>query len=229
MMNDIKNRVESIKGKTIALVYIFEGDNSEGFNHFYIWKSKVISKWLEAVESLSCMPLILDVRTFVDKAINRTLPHIDFVLNLNSGTYSVSSLALIPSVCSSIGIPCIPCDATTIVTGEEKNLSNYVAMGIGLNVPEYLPDNAANGIFRPINLGNSMGVCLGTVPQGQKGIYQRFIPGYDITTPLVYNPETSKMDVMPTVVFYPKNNDSQWFYDEEHKHSQSVYIFKTVQ
>lgn len=224
----LRNCITSIMGKTIAIVYIFEGDEQTGLNHFYIWKSKIITQWMEAVESLKCMPLILDVRTFVDKAINNTLPHIDYVINLNSGTYSLSAMALVPSVCSSINVPCIPCNATTIVTGEEKNLSNYIAMAIGLNVPEYLPKEDPTGIFRPINFGNSMGVVLGSVPQDQKGVYQRFISGYDITTPVAYNAETGQMDMMPTVAFYPKNNHSHWYYDEKLKHSQSGYTFKTV-
>lgn len=228
MGNIIRDCLSHIMGKTIAIVYIFEGDDASGFSHFFIWKSKVISKWMEAVQDLKCIPLILDVRTFIDKAINKTLPHIDYVINLNSGTYSLSSMALVPSMCSSIGVPCIPCNATTIVTGEEKNLSNYIAMGIGLNVPEYLPQNDPNGIFRPINLGNSLGVVLGSVPQEEKGIYQRFVSGYDITTPMVYNVEKGQMDFMPTVVFYPQNNHSKWYYDEKKKHSQSGYTFKTV-
>ena len=220
--------LNNIMGKTIAIVYVFEGDNSSGFNHFYVWKSKVIAKWMEAVQDLKCMPLILDVRTFADKAINHTLPHIDYVINLNSGIYSLSSMALVPSLCSSIGVPCIPCDAITIVTGEEKNISNYIAMGIGLKVPEYLPEYNSDGIFRPINLGNSMGVILGHVPEGQKGIYQQFISGYDITTPIVYNPCTKQMNVMPTVVFYPEKEDPHWYYSEQLKHAQSGYVFKTV-
>lgn len=228
MINDIKSKINSVMGKTIAIVYIFEGDNSSGFQHFYIWKSKIIAKWMEAVQELKGMPLIMDVRTFVDKAMSNTLPHIDYVINLNSGTYSLSTMALVPSVCSAINVPCIPCNATTIVSGEEKNLSNYIAMGIGLNVPEYIPDDNPDGIFRPINLGNSMGVVKGSVPQGQNGIYQKFIPGYDITTPLVYNAVSRQIDIMPTVVFYPTTEQKSWFYDENAKHQQSGYTFKKI-
>lgn len=79
-IEEFKERFSKIKGKTIAIVYIFEGDDDSGFNHFYIWKSNIISKWMNAVQELSCMPLIIDVRTFIDKAINKTLPHIDYVI-----------------------------------------------------------------------------------------------------------------------------------------------------
>ena len=220
--------LNSIMGKTVAIVYIFEGDDSPGLDHFYSWKSNIIAGWMEAVQKLNGLPLILDVRTFVDKAINNTLPHVDYVLNLNSGTYLLSSMALVPSVCSAMNLPCIPCDATSIVTGEEKNISNHIAMGIGLNVPSYLPKSNPNGIFRPMSMGNSKGVIIGRAPEGQAGVYQEFIPGYDITTPVVYNPLLKRMDVLPSVVFYPKEDNPQWYYDENSKSAQSGYDFKLV-
>lgn len=219
---NLEKKLLTLKGKTIAIVYIFEGDNSSGFEHFFIWKSNIISLWLKAVQDLSCFPLIIDVRTFVEKSISKTLPHIDFVLNLNSGTSNLSTMALVPSVCSSMNIPCIPCDATAIVTGEHKLLSNCIAQSIGLKVPKSLNENDSNGIFRPINLGNSMGVkrCF---DEQTVGIYQEFIEGYDITTPVVYNPAKKAMDLLPTVIYLPINNDSQWYNGENVKKTRNGY------
>ena len=54
----------------------------------------VISLWMNAVQSLHCMPLILDVRTFVEKALNRTLPKIDYVINLNCGSCELSPMSM---------------------------------------------------------------------------------------------------------------------------------------
>lgn len=230
-MIDIKEFKENfccIKGKTIAIVYIFEGDNSSGFDHFFVWKGKVLTKWINAVEEIHCSPLILDVRTFVEKAINKTLPHIDYVLNMNSGTYDLSSMALVPSTCSSIGIPCIPCNAVSIVAGENKVLSNGIAKSVGLNVPKTFDKNDKNGIFRPINLGNSMGVTRGFNSKYSYGLYQEFIHGYDITTPIVYNPLIGKMELMPTVMFLPDNKDLEWFYGEKEKVLRSGFKFKIV-
>ena len=136
---------------------------------------------MNAVQDLHCLPLIIDVRTFVDKAINNTLPHIDYVLNMNSGTYALSSMALVPATCSVIGVPCIPCDAVSIVTGENKLFSNLIANSIGLNIPKNLNSDEENGIFRPINLGNSMGVKRGLNKNSSAGIYQEFIKGYDLS------------------------------------------------
>lgn len=141
---EISREIQKIKGKTVAVVYTFEGDTSGGLDHFFIWRSSIISNWLNAIEELHCLPLIIDVRTFLDKAVNKTLPHIDYVLNLNTGTTDLSVMALIPAVCSSLEIPCIPCNAVTIVTGENKQLSNLIANSIGLQVPQTLNKSDPN-------------------------------------------------------------------------------------
>lgn len=227
-ISQFEENFKKIKGKTIAIVYIFEGDTSSGFSHFYIWKSNIIAKWMNAVQELSCMPLIIDVRTFIDKAISKTLPHLDYVLNLNSGTYNLSTMALVPAMCSAINVPCIPCNAVSIVTGENKSLSNHIASSLGINVPKTLDENDSTGIFRPISLGNSLGVQRGCLSGKKDGIYQEFITGYEITTPLVYNAISHKMEVLPTVVFAPENDDPEWYYGEKDKKNQVGYIFKTM-
>ena len=216
------------KGKTIAIVYIFEGDNSSGLSHFFIWKSDILTKWMNAVQDLHCLPLIIDVRTFVDKAINNTLPHIDYVLNMNSGTYALSSMALVPATCSVIGVPCIPCDAVSIVTGENKLFSNLIANSIGLNIPKNLNSDEENGIFRPINLGNSMGVKRGLNKNSSAGIYQEFIKGYDITTPIAKKKKKKKMELLPTVMYIPKHKDLNWFNGEREKITRNEHTFKIV-
>ncbi len=225
---NIEKELRSLKGKTIAIVYIFEGDDASGFEHFFIWKSNIISLWLKAVQEMQCLPLIMDVRTFVEKSINNTLPHIDYVLNLNSGTYNLSTMALIPAICSSMNAPCIPCDATTIVTGEHKGLSNLIANAVGLNVPKELDPNKPNGIFRPINLGNSLGIRR-NYSNEYEGIYQEFIEGYDITTPIVYNAITEKMDILPTVIYIPESNNNNWYNGEDAKKTRSGYTFNIVE
>lgn len=228
-LEELKKAFYQLKGKTIALVYTFQGDTSDGFEHFFIWKSKILSKWMLAVEDLHCLPLILDVRTFIDKAINHTLPHVDFVLNMNTGTLDLSVMALVPSTCSALSIPCIPCNAVSIVTGENKLLSNLIAESLGIHVPKTIKaqkDN--NGIFRPINLGNSLGVKRGIQPNTCNGIYQEFISGYEITTPAVYNSITGKMDLLPTVMYLPDNKDLDWYNGEEAKKKRSGYSFRIV-
>ena len=116
MSNVTKNIFESITGKTIAIVYIFEGEMSPGFEHYHIWRGDVISEWLKATQDLRGLPFILDVRTFVEKAMNNTLPKIDYVINLNCGSCELSPMGIVPSVCVFLKIPCIPCDTAAIVS-----------------------------------------------------------------------------------------------------------------
>lgn len=219
----------SLQGKTIGIVYTYEGEEAPGFSHYHFWRSDIISNWLLAVQKLHCRPFILDVRTFVEKAIAQTLPHLDFVLNLNCGGCELSPMALVPSLCSFFHIPCIPCDANTILDGENKRISNLIARATGLQVPEDLAYDKPNGIFRPLNLGSSIGVERGPILDSKKeGLYQEFIPGYDITTPIVYNPITDKMDFMPTVLYLSKDENTDWYLGEEYKESRSGFTRKTI-
>lgn len=226
-MNLHKNHIpiiESIKGKTIAIVYIFEGEDAPGFGHYHIWKSDVISKWINAIQELHCMPFILDVRTFIEKAINRTLPCIDFVVNLNCGSTELSSMGLVPSMCGFLKIPCIPCDTMSIITGENKNISNLIAKASGLNVPKELSADGQKGIYRPLNYGSSFGVKrIDSVNKEKSGIYQEFIFGYDITTPFLYNPITNMMEPLPTIIYLPNDNNREWFFDEKAKETKYGY------
>lgn len=217
-LNQVTSQLNKLRGKTIAVVYIFENEDAAGFQHYWVWKSNIISGWLNAIQEIGCLPFILDVRTFVQKAMNRDLPHIDYVINLNCGNYELSTLSLVPAVCSFLSVPCIPCDAASIVTSENKTISNIIARNYKLNVPRELDWNTSKGIYRPTNLGSSIGVTIGNDKKDkQKGIYQEFIPGYDITMPIVYNPCLDDIDLLPPIVYVPASLDPHWFYDEQEK------------
>ena len=97
--NELKN-YEKLKGKNVAVVYIFEGETAPGFDHYHVWEGDIIASWLKAIKSLHCLPYILDVRTFVEKGLSGTLPHIDYVINLNCGSKELSPMGLVPSTCA---------------------------------------------------------------------------------------------------------------------------------
>lgn len=213
-MNILKN----LRGKTIAIVYIFEKEDASGFDHFLIWKDKILTGWLNAVYELECLPYIIDVRTFMQKASNYSLPHIDYVINLNSGCNELSTMGLVPSICSFLNIPCIPCDSTAILATENKKISNYVAIGNSLQTPKFLDLDNNYGIYRPINLGNSIGIEKKHFTEFNKeGIYQEFIPGYDITIPVAYNYLTQKLDILPPTLYFPQTHNPNWIFDEKTK------------
>jgi hypothetical protein len=217
--------IKSLKGKTIAIVYIFEEEDAPGFKHYWVWKGNIISAWLNAVQELECLPFILDVRTFVQKASNRTLPHIDFVLNLNCGCYELSSLSLIPSICSFLAIPCVPCNAVSITASENKRISNLIACAMDLSIPKQLDASFNEGIYRPLNLGSSIGVKKGCFRDFKdNGIYQEFIPGYDVTIPIAYNPYIKDIDLLPPILYLPKSYDPNWIYNEKEKTNNNGFI-----
>ena len=134
---EFQNSLDRIKGLTVAIVYIFEGEQAAGFAHYHIWKGDIISKWLNAIANVGCRPFILDVRTFVEKAFSNTLPHIDFVINLNCGSTDLDPMAIVPSTCAFLGIPCIPCGSFSILAGENKYHSNLLAKECGLLVSRH--------------------------------------------------------------------------------------------
>lgn len=215
---EYSNQLKLLQGKTVAIIYIFENEEAKGFDHYWVWKSDIISHWLNAVQELGCLPFILDVRTFVQKATYRDLPRIDYVLNLNCGSRNLSSMALVPSVCSFMGIPCIPCDAASIVMSENKNIANILARFHNITVPDDLNYSDKNGIFRPLNLGSSIGIHRGPpLDCSRAGVYQEFIPGLDVAIPIAFNPLKRDLDLLPSIVYFPKNKDSNWIYDETEK------------
>lgn len=216
--------LDQIAGKTVAVIYIFEGENAAGFKHYDIWRSSLISCWLNAIQELHCIPYILDVRTFLFKVANNTLPHIDFVINMNAGCEELSTLGLIPSVCGFQNLECIPCNTSAIITGENKNVANMIAQCCNFKLPKE-KKITDNGIFRPLNFGSSKGVYLTKDLSGTcaKGIVQEFIQGYDVTTPLMYNPLTEETNPLPTVFYRPEVNDINWYLGDNAKKTSSGF------
>lgn len=219
--------IEELKGKTIVLVYSYRGEQEKGAQQYDAWKGDVISDWITAIEEIGCLPLIMDMRTFVFKAMTNSLPHTDFVVNLCNGTISLSTLGLVPSTCSFLDIPCIPCDSSIALIGENKLYSNLIASIKGLNVPKELDIQDKSGIFRPIGFGSSKGVVRGPnknhIELYHSYTYQEFINGYDITTPIMYNPILQDLEVLPAVIYFPTSEDCNWFLGEKEKDQHKGY------
>lgn len=220
---------ETVRGSTIALVYIFEGEEAPGFAHYDIWKSDVISEWMKAVQELGCMPFIVDVRTFISKAMNGTMPKVDYVVNLNAGAAEVSALGLVPIIASFLGIPCIPCDTLANLAAEHKKMANMVAKSINLTMAPDLDKGIKGGVYRPLNFGSSKGMQRHWPDDpNADGIYQEFIPGYDITTPIMYNPILGKLELLPTVMYCPPDLDPYWTFNAEVKAKRGGYTKKCL-
>lgn len=230
-MKSIENEsvFDAVRGSTIALVYIFEGEQAPGFGHYDIWKSDVISEWMKAVQELNCMPFIIDVRTFISKAMDNTLPKLDYIINLNAGAAEVTALGLVPTIASFLGIPCIPCDTLANLAAEHKKTANLIAKAIDLTMAATLDPSVNNGIYRPLNFGSSKGVKRGCPDTPNfDGIYQEFITGYDITTPIMYNPLSNKMELLPSIMYYSEDKDPNWIFGEDVKAKRSGYLKKSL-
>ena len=135
-INEYHSMISNIKGKVIALVYNFRNEPAPGYKIYESWKSDVISSWMIAIDELGAIPFVLDSRTFVSKIINTTMPHVDYVVNLCNGLEDISVLGVVPSICAFASLPCIPNNAKTIMLGEDKRISNYLASFSGINIPK---------------------------------------------------------------------------------------------
>ncbi|MFY0632135.1 MAG: hypothetical protein JXR05_17375 [Flavobacteriaceae bacterium] len=214
--------LNQIKSKSIAVVYAFQKEPAKGSKHYDFWSMDVLGDWVKAIEEVSCIPYILDVRTFGYKALNNTLPPIDFVLNLNAGTFDLSTLGLVPSICGFLSIPCIPCETIQAVAGEHKELSTLVADAMKINTPKKINSDDPSGIFRPLNLGSSIGVSRGFNVK-KEGIYQEFIKGFDMTTPILYNPISKRLEVLPSISYVSADDSIEWFLGEKEKELHKGY------
>lgn len=219
----IHEKILNIKGNVIALVYAFENETATGFDHYTFWKSDVISAWLLAIEELGCVPYILDVRTFMMKASMGTLPHIDYCVNLNAGNTKIDNLCLVPSICSFLGIPCIPCNAITCAAGEDKYYANMIAETGALKIPRIHPANVEGGIIRDRSFGSSIGIRLtsDTTSCSKSEICQEFVVGTDMTIPVLYNPISKALEVLPPVLYKSNCDDKTWFLNETNKLNHS--------
>lgn len=216
--NEYHKMLDSIKGKVIAIVYNFGKEKAPGYSIYESWKSDVISSWMVAVDELGAIPLVLDARTFISKIVNNTMPQVDYVVNLCNGLKDISVLGAVPAICAFAALPCIPNSAKTIMIGEDKRISNYLALSSGINIPRETQIECVNGIIRPISLGSSIGVMK--TPSSRPVfdyICQEFIEGYDITIPIMYNPLCDDLEVLPGVLYLPHDMNPDWFLGEEEK------------
>ena len=203
-------------GKIIAIVYTFTGDFSKS-KYYDAWKADVLSDWIRGVYDIKCTPLVMDFETFAFKAFNNTLPKINYVINLNNGSVDLSSLGLLPSICSYLNIPCIPNNSEILTIGENKFVSNCLAQNAGLSIPKYIDNDSDTGIIRPIGYGSSKGIHRGNVKNNIRDLCQEFIPGFDMTISFMYNPIKERLCFVSSLMYLPNSLDINWYLGEKEK------------
>ena len=208
---DYLNQIQAIKGKTIGIIYVYEKLDSQAKRHYDAWEGDVLSNWIHAVYELHGLPLVMDVNTFTEKMTHHSLPPLDYVVNLCNGFFDLPSLGLVPSLCAYYSIPCIPCSSDLLLIGENKPLSNLIASTCGFRLPQQLSEESEKSITRPFYLGSSKGVYRGK--KGARNIntfIQEFVPGFDTTVPVMFNPLDEELVVLPAVGYLPTNLDPNW-------------------
>ena len=221
---DYLNQIQAIKGKTIGIIYVYEKLDSQAKRHYDAWEGDVLSNWIHAVYELHGLPLVMDVNTFTEKMTHHSLPPLDYVVNLCNGFFDLPSLGLVPSLCAYYSIPCIPCSSDLLLIGENKPLSNLIASTCGFRLPQQLSEESEKSITRPFYLGSSKGVYRGK--KGARNIntfIQEFVPGFDTTVPVMFNPLDEELVVLPAVGYLPTNLDPNWFLGERQKETHSEY------
>lgn len=220
-------KLKKLTGCIIAVVYTFP-ENSTKYKYYDAWKADVLSDWIRGVYDINCIPLVMDFETFAFKAFNNTLPKIDYVINLNNGSVNLSSLGLLPSICSYLNIPCIPNNSETLILGENKFISNILAQNAGMQIPKYIYNDSEFGIIRPIGYGSSKGVHRGTTKNSDLELCQEFIPGFDMTISFMYNPIKEHLCFISSLMYLPNNMDVNWYLGEIEKENRNSYSKKFV-
>ena len=217
-----KTSLNILKNKVIAIVYTFQNENWKE-KYYDPWKGDVIADWTRAIYEIKCVPYVIDFESFAQKAFNNSLPKIDYVINLNNGSKNLSSLGLVPSICSYLNIPCIPTKTETLLMGENKFVSNCLAEACGIKIPKYLPDDDPDGIIRPNSSGSSKGIHLGNDKNNQNDLHQEFIKGFDMTISFMYNPLKSRLSIVSPIMYVPNNNDINWHLGDKQKERRNEY------
>lgn len=130
----------------------------------------------------------------------------------------MDNLGLIPSVCSFLNIPCIPCSSGVCSVGEDKFFANTIAKNSLIKVPKSYPDNIEGGIIRHRNYGSSIGIpkTASETTCKENEISQEFIVGTDITIPILFNPLNLKLELLPAIA-YMHHKGEDWYLGEKEK------------
>ena len=59
-------------------------------------------------------------------------------------------------------------------------------------------------------------------------IIQEFVPGFDVTIPLLYCPTSEDLVVLPAVAYYPQNGDPWWYLGATQKKTHKEYLKRIV-
>lgn len=236
-----RERIASFQDRSAAVVYGFSPSGKFTQVWYDQWRSAVISSYGAALEELGLHPYFVDAASFARQALDGSLPKVACAFNLNAGITPIHHWSMVPSVASWCGITPFPSDADVLIVGERKDTATLIAQDCGLAVPRSFskddlpaqkPDEVV--VLKPRDLGGSVGIRRHTISElaedpslQDTDIIQQFVPGFDLTIPVVWQPTQGRHRCVAGVMYVPDNNSPKWFHSAATKQSGQGYT-KTV-
>lgn len=234
-----------LRNRSAAVVYSFQPESRPEKVWYDQWQSSVISSYGLSLEALGVHPYYMDVTTFCRQALAGNLPDLICSFNLNAGIAPITHWALVPAVSVWCEVEPMPARAEVLIVGERKDTAALIAASAGLETPQCfqldqladLPDGFEL-VVKPRDLGGSEGVSKVTPntvfscepTKLSPMIIQEFIPGYDLTVPVVYKPTLGRHRSPVGVLYLPKGKTgTTWIHDKASKTRGTGYRKVIVQ
>lgn len=237
------DRIIALRGASAAVVYGFSAASSPAKVWYDQWRSEVISSYGLALEALGVHPLFLDVTSFCRQALAKELPPLIGAFNLNAGITPIHHWCMVPSVAAWCGVTPYPVHADVLIANERKDLAALVAASVGLISPLQYDRPSLRAlapgtplILKPRDLGGSVGVRRVSPSEADRklraeptAIVQDFVPGLDITVPVVFHPTTGRHRAPAGILYLPDGAEGiHWMHDRGSKTRTQGYRKQVV-
>ncbi|NBC34409.1 MAG: hypothetical protein GVY13_17160 [Alphaproteobacteria bacterium] len=221
--------LDSLHGKTVAVVYSFSNRVEPKLTWYDRWRSDVVFFFGAGIEKLGASPRYIDVDLYLKEMAHSPETMGDYILNLHSGLLQIASWPIIASGASWARIPVAPCASDVHIVGERKDLANALAATTKLRLPKPWKSDGGGAIYvrKPRDLGMSRGLQLlrgkelHDVTFG-KDIVQEFIEGFDATVAIVLQPNLQYSVIGAQLLIPEETERASWTFSEEEKLSEST-------
>jgi len=230
-MHELGTFLKDLHSETWAIVYAYNSPKNSLNLWYDRWRYDVINDYVEATSKLGVEPYIIEIDNYL-RMTRSEMKQFDFIINLNSGATPVSNIGTVQSIAEWHQIPSFPNTADAVMVGERKDVClpffrnwfrtpQEIKSGIGSTADFKL-------IMKPKTMGNSRGIRIieigDTIPSEYSPsahLLEEFIPGFEVSVPVVFDPIAGKYLPMPPVVYFPETEDpTNWFLSESAKLSQ---------
>jgi len=237
------DRIVSLQGHSAAVVYGFAPAGTFTQIWYDQWRSAVISSYGIALEELDLHPYFVDANSFAHQALDGSLPEVVCAFNLNAGITPIHHWSMVPSVASWCGVRPFPSEADVLIVGERKDTASLIAQECGFKVPKSYSKHQLQAldsdelfVLKPRDLGGSVGLKLLTGRElaaeenvTKTDVIQQFVPGFDLTIPVVWQPTLGKHRCLAGVMYLPNDKSQSWFHSADSKKSGQGYSKRVIE